>query len=140
MIPRRHCRGSCVTCVEMHSLASLLPIHRNSVLLPVATGNILLYPRLRSPYRGLDCRNANTNRTANYCISIDPHRILRAGGERSRTSWTALVSTGCVDLPDVGGPVQLRLPRAHSVEQSAISSLSVNTFQRRLKTHLFGQS
>ena len=34
--------------------------------------------------------------------------------------------TGCVDLPrvhtDVGGPAQLHLSRAHSVEQSAIST------------------
>ena len=73
---------------------------------------------------------------------------MRAGGESSRMSSTAV----CIDWmcrpaksTYVGGPAQLRLPLAHSVEQSATSalresSLSLNMFQRRMKTHLFGQS
>ena len=50
-------------------------------------------------------------------------RSLRAGGESSRTFSTAVgINWMCrpAKSTDVGGPVQLRLPRAHSVEQSAL--------------------
>ena len=52
-------------------------------------------------------------------------RILRAGGESSRTSSTAVgINWMCrpAKSTDVGGPAQLRLPRANSVEQFAIST------------------
>ena len=55
-------------------------------------------------------------------------RILRAGGESSKTSSTAVAidwicrRAKSADVDHVGGPAQLRLPRAHSVEQSAIST------------------
>ena len=52
-------------------------------------------------------------------------RSLRAGGESSRTFSTPVgIDWMCrpAKSTDVGGPAQLRLPRAHSVEQSAIST------------------
>ena len=51
--------------------------------------------------------------------------ILRAGGESLRTSSTAVgINWMCrpAKSTDVGGPTQLHFPRAHSVEQSAIST------------------
>jgi len=51
--------------------------------------------------------------------------ILRAGGE-SCSSCATVVDIDwmyrAAKSVDVGGPAQLRLPRAHSVEQSAIST------------------
>ena len=59
--------------------------------------------------------------------------------------WSA--STGCVDLPRVQTSVDQRSfafhgPTVWNSLPSALrdSSLSLNTFQRRLKTYLFGQS
>ena len=73
-------------------------------------------------------------------------RSLRAGREVQGRSRLRSASTGCVDLPRVQTSVGQRSftfhgPTVWNSLPSALcdSSLSLNTFKRRLKTHLFGQ-
>ena len=72
-----------------------------------------------------------------WCWHLDsPETGIVIGHFLQQRRWTSA---------DVGESAQLCLPRFHSVETvcpSALcdSNLSLNTFQRRPKTHLFGQS
>ena len=73
-----------------------------------------------------------------FCVPVENVQ----GGPRLRSA-----STGCVDLPRVQTSVgqcsfAFHGPTVWNSLPSALrdSSLSLNTFKRRLKTHLFGQS
>ena len=74
-----------------------------------------------------------TARSGAYSEIVDEEEDGSLGLKPQRGSWTDWMCRPAKSTY-VSGPAQLRLPRAHSVEQSAI------TFKRRLKTHLYGQS
>ena len=113
-----------------HDFRRSLPLLRS--LRTVSVRSTAAGPHYSSPMQPPLASGAAKNHFQDCGVEMHPRhhtsisaRILRAGGETSRTSSTAIgISWMCqpAKSTDVGGPAQLCLAQAHSVEQFAIST------------------